>query len=89
MTNSSISMEWDTPNCIDQNGIITGYTVQYRVEKGGNTDTMNVLGGSVTSATLSNLASSTNYFIQVAAVTTEGIGPYGSPIFQITEGKYL
>ena len=85
VTSSSISMELEPPNCIDRNGIITGYSVQYRVEKGGNTDTRLSPGAS---ATLSDLVSSTNYSIQVAAVNTVGIGPYRSPIFQITEGTY-
>ena len=46
----------------------------------------NVAGGATTKATVSELSSSTNYSLEVAAVTNAGIGAYSSPITKLTLG---
>ena len=43
-------------------------------------------GPSMTEATISNLTSSTNYSIQVAAETSAGTGNYSSAVNQLTNG---
>ena len=48
---------------------------------------MNVSGGSVTEATISNLMSSTTYSIQVAAVNNAGIGVYSDLLIVQTESE--
>ena len=83
MTSSSITVQWGAVDCIHRNGDITGYSIQYEAD---NT-TRDVLGGSVTEATVSNLMPSTNYSIQVAAVNSAGTGPYSVAIVSKTNGK--
>ena len=87
MTSSSITLEWEPLNCIDENGIITGYSVQYGVLGSGIVNGTSVAGDNVTGATLSDLVSSTNYLIEVAAMNAAGVGPYyEAPLSQFTEG---
>ena len=47
---------------------------------------MNVSGGSITETTLSNLMSSTTYYIQVAAENSAGSGVYSDILHTLTEG---
>ena len=65
--------------CDDQNGVITGYSVQYGVMESENTETVTVSGASTTQTTISGLNSSTTYSIQVAAVNSAGTGEYSEP----------
>ena len=75
VTSSTISVQWESVPCRDQNGDITGYSVQYGLMGSGEKPvTMSVSGGSKTEATLSNLTAETSYWITVAAVNTEGTG---------------
>ena len=84
-TSTSITVQWGAVDCIHRNGNITGYSAQYGVV--GITQTMRVLGASVTKATLSSLMSSTTYSIQVAAVNSAGVGVYSDLLIVQTEGK--
>ena len=79
VNSSSITVQWGSVPCIHQNGVITGYSVQYRVEGSGNTETMTVNGASTTQTTISGLNPSTTYSIQVAAVNSAGTGVYSDP----------
>ena len=79
VTSSTITVQWGEVPCIHQNGVITGYSVQYRVVVSGNTHTMSVDGGTTTETTIGSLMSSTTYSVQVAAVNSEGTGVYSDP----------
>ena len=76
---STITVQWGEVPCIHQNGVITGYSVQYGVVGSGNTMTMAVDGAATTQTTIGSLMSSTTYSIQVAAVNSEGTGVYSDP----------
>ena len=76
---SSITVQWGAVDCIHRNGDITGYSVRYGVQGSGSTQTVSVSGSGATMTTISELESSTNYSIQVAAVNSAGTGVY-SPI---------
>ncbi|CAI8055357.1 Protein sidekick-2, partial [Geodia barretti] len=78
-SSTSITVQWGEVPCIDQNGAITGYSVQYGVEGSGNTETMTVSGASTTQTTITGLNPSTTYSIQVAAVNSAGTGVYSDP----------
>ena len=80
VTSSSITVQWGTVPCIDRNGDITGYSVQY------GSETMSVSVGNVTEATISDLTPSTTYNIQVAAVNDADTGPFSNIISIITSG---
>ena len=77
VTFSSITVQWGAVDCIHQNGDITGYSVQYGEVGRSITHT---LSSTRFSGTISNLLSSTEYFIEVAAVNTVGIGVYSNAI---------
>ena len=84
ITATTITVQWGPVNCSEQNGDITGYIVQYGVVGSGNTQNMTVDSGD--NATISSLVPSTNYSIQVAAMTSEGIGPYTDSLTARTDG---
>ena len=58
--------------------------MQYKKEVNGVKQTMNVTGTSVTEATISNVESSTNYSIKVAAINRVGTGVYSPAVTVIT-----
>ena len=89
MTSTSITVQWGAVDCIHRNGDITGYSVQYGVQGSGRTQTESVSGGATTEATISGLASATNYTIEVAAVNSVGTGVYSGPITALTSGNLL
>ena len=85
VTFSSITVQWEMVPCIDRNGDITGYSVQYL--GGGASDIVPVTGGGATMTTITGLSSSTDYFIQVAAINSAGTGVYSDIVTQHTDGK--
>ena len=82
---TTITVQWGEVNCIDRNGEITGYMVQYR--EVGTTESRRDTA-SDTVATITGLKPSTRYTIEVAAVNDEGTGPYSSGIEAETVGEY-
>ena len=87
MNSSSIIVQWGPVDCINQNGDITGYSVQYGILDFECTVTLSVLGGATTEATISGLTKSVTYSIAVAAVNSVGIGVYSNPIMVEMDGK--
>ena len=74
MTARSVSVSWNEIECIERNGMITNYTVEF-----------SSLGGSVIPGVLmvnerrfiaSGLIPFTNYTFQVAGVNSNGEGPF-------------
>ena len=68
----SITVTWDTIECIECNGIITGYTVVFQEQGGAN------VPGNTVDRTFSatELTPFTNYTFQVAGVNDIGTGPF-------------
>ena len=85
VNDTSVTVQWEMVPCIHQNGDITGYRVQYE-EVDGISTTVSVSGGDVTEATITGLASSTNYSVQVAAVNNVGTGVFSSSLYVDTPG---
>ena len=73
---TTITVQWGNVPCIHQNGQITSYSLQYGVEESGNTQTLISTGNG---AEISGLVTSTNYTVQVAAITSAGVGEYSDP----------
>ena len=71
-----ITVQWGSVPCIHQNGEITGYSVLYGVEGSGNTQTLNSTGNG---AEIFGLVIFTNYTVQLAAITSAGVGEYNDP----------
>ena len=75
-----MSVFWEPPQLIQQNGEITGYSLRYRI-----------IGGSYTYADppdtsyhMESLTPYTTYLISVAAKTAAGTGVYSTEIRQTT-----
>ena len=89
VTFSTITVVLGEVPCADQNGAITGYSVQYRVMGSGNTQTVAVDGDSNGGmGTISGLGAATMYEYQVAGRTSAGPGEYSSPMTTLTSGIY-
>ena len=70
MTSRNITVTWNTIDCIERNGIITGYTVVFQ-EQGG----ANVTGNTVNRTfSAGKLTPYTNYTFQVAGVNDVDTG---------------
>ena len=81
-TSNSLRIEWAAPASPDRNGIITGYTVQYKRSDESSYTTL-----SATSATLTSLTSLnefTEYHVRVAAATWRGLGPFSDALATTT-----
>ena len=83
VSSSTLTIQWGSVPCIHQNGEITRYTIQYGATGSGDKQTVET---SETEVILSSLTPETNYEISVAAVNTEGTGPYSTGISIRTTG---
>ena len=81
---TSITVQWGTVPCADQNGPITGYSVRYGEMGSGSTQTESATGNE---AVISGLQTTTNYTVEVAAETSVGRGDYSEPIIVIADSK--
>ena len=78
----SIIVRWERVPCINRNSNITGYIVRYSTG-GGSTVNVSVFGTDQSDriCTVTLLAPSASYSIQVAAVTSSGTtGPFSATI---------
>ena len=75
-TSRSVSVSWTAIDCIERNGVITGYTVEFQ-EQGGARIPGEVVGQTFTA---SGLTPHTNYTFRVAGVNRNGMGPFSSII---------
>ena len=67
---------WDTIDCIERNGVITSYSVEFQ-EEGGADIPGEVMGQSFTA---SGLTPNTSYTFRVAGVNANGTGPFTESI---------
>ena len=91
----TIIVQWGPVPCINRNSDITGYTVHYSTDdvmivyytRDGGSKNVFVSGTdqSERTYTATLLAPSTNYSIQVAAVTSTGVtGPFSTTVTETT-----
>ena len=80
-TSRSVSMSWTEIECIERNGPITNYTVEFQ-EVGGA-----LIPGVVVNRTFtaSGLTPYTNYTFRVAGVNDNGTGPFSNVTSILTE----
>jgi len=75
----TISIDWNSADCIERNSQITGYTLQYNSTDGTETNTS--FPANFTTYTVTGLTPSTNYSVKMAAINSNGeIGPFAFPI---------
>ena len=73
---------WQAPNQEDQNGVITGYSINITLVRTGQTI---LLTSNTDSLFLDDLQPFTTYTFRVAAVTSVGVGPYSIATSFMTE----
>ena len=81
---------WNAIECIDQNGIITNYMVQFLEQDGGASVARGVVDVNDRTYTVSGLTPATPYTFRVAGVTSGGTGPFSPFRMVITmDGRKL
>ena len=80
---NSLRIKWAAPPSPDRNGVITGYTLQYK--KSSASSYSNISLSVKRSARLTSLNESTEYQVRVAAATSSGIGPFSDIVVTTTE----
>ena len=79
MSSSSVTLTWNDLLCIDQNGPLLGYVIEYTPD-GGKASTTLLTGDNQ----LTGLAACTNYTIRIAAQNDAGTGKFSPPLSVIT-----
>ena len=79
-TPSTALVTWNAIECIDQNGMITDYMVQFQEQDGGASVTGGVVNVIGRTYTVSGLTPATPYTFRVAGVTSGGTGPLSTTI---------
>ena len=77
INSTAVSLSWGEVNCTERNEAITGYSVQYNIVGGMQSTTVNVTRD-VTSTVIDGLITCTQYSIKVAAINSNGVGPYSN-----------
>ena len=87
-TRDTITVQWEEleVDCIDRNGLIIGYRI--RAMTSGEDDRIETVGD-VREATISGLSPSTEYTVSVAAVNSQGLGPYSDVMMVETAGMQI
>jgi len=78
LNSTSISVFWNEPPFLDQNGVITGY--QVNVTNINRTNVSTVVNVTNTSHIALDLQEFEAYDIEVAAMTAVGLGPFSDPV---------
>ena len=85
-TCDTITVQWEEVDCIDRDGLIIGYKI--RAMTSGEDDRFETVGD-VREATISGLSPSTEYTVSVAAVNSQGLGPYSDVMMVETTGMQI
>ena len=77
-TATNITITWQPLPTCEQNGVITNYTIAYRMEGGMNMNfTEMVVDAASLTAVVTPLTPYTNYTVKMAASTSVGRGEFG------------
>ena len=79
VSSSSVTLKWNNLLCLDQNGPLLGYVIEYTPD-GGMASTTLLTGNNE----LTGLAACTNYTLRIAAQNDAGTGEFSSPLSVIT-----
>ena len=79
-SSTSISVFWNPPPFSDQNGVITGYEVNFANVNRSNIVSKEMINGNITTVTFTNLKEFEVYSITIAASTSVGRGPFSVPV---------
>ncbi len=74
---TNITLTWTEIECLDRNGVITSYTIQYGE---GNTRDMTInTQSNATTHLITGLKPFTQHTFNVAGINSVGIGPFSGP----------
>ena len=76
VSSTAVSISWEEVNCTQSNGMIIGYNIQYHPNKEPQSVFLNVTA--VTNVTITDLTEFHLYYIRIAAINNNGIGPYSN-----------
>ena len=83
ITTRQLIFTWTAPECIEQNGIITGYAVDFGVFLG--VENQSIIKNVETRMFIaSDLTPGVTYGFKVAAKTTAGVGPFTGSLLTFT-----
>ena len=88
VASTSISLTWKNIDCIQRNGVLTGFDIKYYRQVDGALATTIVGGSDTTSYTVGDLFPYSEYWFHIAAVNSEGLGPYNAFIGPIRTNEY-
>ena len=74
VNSTAVSISWEEVNCTQSNVMIIGYNIQYLTNKEPQSVFLNVTA--VTNFTITDLTEFRLYYIRIAAINNNGIGPY-------------
>ena len=77
---TNVSLSWREVPCDQQNGPITSYVVRYYATCGPDRDVQQTKSVVTTGSIIDGLTPNTEYAFQVAAVNTNGTGPFSEAI---------
>jgi len=75
-----VSLNWTGVPRDQQNGPITGYVVRYYATCGDDRDVQQNMSVVTTGSNIDGLTPNTEYAFQVAAMNTNGTGPFSEPV---------
>ena len=89
-TSTSVTLSWAPPLTQDQNGVITGYSLQIFIQQPSGTSLLRETNVSSNGSTVDSLHPYTTYLFKVAAMTVVGRGPYSYSVSITTQsaGKF-
>uniref|UniRef100_A0A7E4V648 Neogenin-like protein n=1 Tax=Panagrellus redivivus TaxID=6233 RepID=A0A7E4V648_PANRE len=76
LENGAIRVSWRPLAAVDQNGQITSYRIKYKAKQRGSPVSIADVEGSSREYTLNGLNPGTQYTVRVAAINTNGTGPF-------------
>ena len=79
-TSTSVMVTWDAIECIERNGFISGYVVEFQ-EQDGDMIPGEVVGQNFTA---SKLTPATRYTFRVAGINSNGTGPFTTATIILT-----
>ena len=86
VSTDTVELTWRREKCLDRNGVITGYVIQYTREY-WNITVHDKRVQVITSHAISSLSPNTTYQFQVATENTNGTGPFSDVVVTtLTEG---
>ena len=78
---TSVMLTWNEVNCLQQNGAITGYMIRYVG------DSQTITNTSSRTYTVQGLDPFTEYLFSVAAMNSNGVGPFSGQPLTVTTAE--